>query len=314
MAIGTRIGPDGRPIDEGFFGLGNALASLPGTPVLPGGGAPPDLTGTPPSTAPPGYGAGYTEPDDPYRINEGPGFPSRGSGTPGMPGDAFQNYTPPGPGSLGYGGTGWGTGPSPAPAPGGPPQPGASPIQTNPGLPPPPSTAGTGGFFGGANPFQTGVTGSMNNQTVPFNSNQYVTPEAAQRLGSLLGANVVSQNTQGMASPGSGAPSAPLLGLDFGGRGDVQDAAMGATQLARGDRPEDVAARYQAGRTTKAWAGDNPVPQLAEAWDAPYWNRSTPVSTNTPNAEQAGFFGQGGGSPDQQQAFFTWLRGQVGQG
>jgi len=89
---------------------------------------------------------------------------------------------------------------------------------------------------------------------------------------------------------------------------------MGAWQLARGDRPEDVAARYKAGLTTKAWAGDQPVPQLAEAWDAPYWNRANPVSTNTPNAEQAGFFGQGGGSPDQQQAFFTWLKGQLGQG
>lgn len=254
MAIGTKLDQYGRPIDESFFGgggLGNALASLPGTPVLPGATTPPPATG------------GYEQPGV-----QGP----LAGGTP----------------------------------------------QTNPGTPPPNAPAGVtppgGGFFGGTNPFQTGVTGSMNNQSVPFNSNQYVTPEAAQRLGSLLGANVVSQNTQGMASPGSGAPSAPLLGLDFGTGGDVQDAAMGATQLARGDRPEDVAARYKAGLTTKAWAGDNPIPQLAEAWDAPYWNRSTPVSTNTPNAQQAGFFGQGGGSGDQQEAFYTWLRGQLGQG
>jgi hypothetical protein len=245
MAIGTRIGPDGRPIEEPFFGLGNALASLPGTPVLPGATTPPPATG------------GYEQ--------------------PGVQGPLAGGSTP----------------------------------QTNPGLPPPASTAGTGGFFGGQSPFQQGVTGTLNNETVPFNSNQYVTPEAAQRLGSLLGANVVEQNTQGMASPGSGAPSAPLLGLDFGGRGDVQDAAMGATQLARGDRPEDVAARYKAGLTTKAWAGDNPIPQLAEAWDAPYWNRANPVSTNTPNAEQAGFFGPQSGQGDQT-AFFNWLRGQLG--
>jgi hypothetical protein len=251
MAIGTRIGPDGRPIDEGFFGLGNALASLPGTPVLPGATTPPPATG------------GYEQ--------------------PGAQGPLAGGSTPP------------------------------STPQTNPGLPPPPSTAGTGGFFGGANPFQTGVTGTQNNQTVPFASERYVTPEAAQRLGSLLGANVVEQNTQGMASPGSGAPSQPMLGLDFQGQGDVQDASMGAFQLARGDRPEDVAARYKAGLTTKAWAGDQPVPQLAEAWDAPYWNRSTPVSTNTPNAEQAGFFGPQSGQGDQT-AFFNWLKGQLGQG
>jgi hypothetical protein len=231
-----------------------------------------------------------------------------------MPPEGGQTYTPPGPGSLGYQGNGWGTGPG-GTGTGTPvnPQPGANPIQTNPGLPPPASTAGTGGFFGGQSPFQTGVTGTQNNQQVPFNSNQYVTPQAAQQIGGLLGANVVEQNLSGMSSPGSGAPSAPLLGLDFGRGGDVQDAAMGATQLARGDRPEDVAARYKAGMTTKAWAGDNPVPQLAENWDAPYWNRSTPVSTNTPNAQQAGFFGPQSGQGDQT-AFFNWLRGQVGQG
>jgi len=269
-----KLDQNGLPINPDFFGgggLGGALASLPGTPVLGGGRMP----------VGPG-GEGLT-----------PGQPPPGTAPPEAPGGGINGYRS----DTGYG----------SPLAGGAPQ-------TNPGLPPPASTAGTGGFFGGQSPFQQGVTGTLNNETVPFNSNQYVTPDAAQRLGSLLGANVVSQNTQGMASPGSGAPSAPLLGLDFGGQGDVQDAAMGATQLARGDRPEDVAARYQAGRTTKAWAGDNPIPQLAENWDAPYWNRSTPVSTNTPNAEQAGFFGQGGGSPDQQQAFFTWLRGQLGQG
>jgi len=240
----TKLDEFGRPIDNPFFGgggLGGALASLPGTPVL-GAATPPPATG------------GYEQPGA-----QGP----LAGGTP----------------------------------------------QTNPGLPPPASTAGTGGFFGGQSPFQTGVTGTQNNQTVPFASERYVTPEAAQRLGSLLGANVVSQNTEGMSSPGSGAPSQPMLGLDFQGQGDVQDASMGAFQLARGDRPEDVAARYKAGLTNTGWGG--PAPQLAEAWDAPYWNRSTPVSTNTPNAEQAGFFGPQSGQGDQT-AFFNWLRGQLG--
>jgi len=53
MAIGTRIGPDGRPIEDPFFqtslpGLGQQLASLPGTPILPGAAG-----GTP--SAPGGY-------------------------------------------------------------------------------------------------------------------------------------------------------------------------------------------------------------------------------------------------------------------
>ena len=307
MAIGTKIGPDGRPIDEGFFGLGNALASLPGTPVLPGGGAPPDLTGTPPSTAPPGYGAGYTEPDDPYRINEGPGFPSRGSGTPSMPPEGGQTYTPPGPGSLGYQGTGWGNTPQASGRQTG--EPGGSRTgtpQTNPGLPPPASTAGTGGFWGDQNPWAQNVGASINDQPVSFaspgNPNpNYVTPEAAQKIGQTFGANVVSQNLNNMSSPGSSAPSAPIYGLDFG-RGDIQGADVAATGLARGDTPQQIAERYAAGLNTKAWAGDVPVPTTARADADGMWNYSTPVSTYDPSQSNA-----------QQAQLIQWLKGQIGQ-
>lgn len=267
MAIGTRIGPDGRPIDESFFGggLGQQLASLPGTPVLPGasgGGA-----------APGGY--------------ETPGaLPPLAGGTP----------------------------------------------QTNPGTPPPNAPAGTSNFFGDTSPFQTGVTGTVNNTPVPFDSRRYVTPQAAQQLGNTFGANVVEQNLSNMASPGSGAPSAPQLGLDFGGGRDIQDASMGAWQLARGDRPEDVAARYQAGLRNTGWGG--PAPTVSRADENGFWNTSSPISTNTPTAEQSSFFGPGpdagagvyaankagqgnyglsSGSGADQAQLIAWLRSQLGQ-
>jgi hypothetical protein len=288
MATGTRIGPDGRPIDEGFFGLGNALASLPGTPILGGGRMP----------VGPG-GEGLT-----------PGQPPPGTAPPEAPGGGINGYRS----DTGYGS----------------PLAGSTP-QTNPGLPPPASTAGTGGFWGGQSPFQQGVTGTQNNQTVPFASERYVTPEAANKLGQTFGANVVEQNLTNTASPGSSAPSAPMLGLDFN-RGDIQDASMGAYQLQRGDSPELVAQRYAAGLNNTGWGG--PAPAVSRGDENGMWNYSTPISTNTPTAAQSGFFapqpdagagvyaankaGQGNyglssGSGADQAQLIAWLRSQLGQ-
>lgn len=133
-----------------------------------------------------------------------------------------------------------------------------------------------------ANPWAA-AGGSLNGQPVQFGSptapnTNYVTPGAAGALASQLGANVVQQNTQGTASPGSIAPT-PMLGLDFG-RGDVQDAGMGIYQAQRGDRPEDIKARYAAGLNNTGWGG--PAPSLAPGWDSALWNRQNPVATNTP--------------------------------
>ena len=241
MAIGTRIGPDGRPIEEPFFGLGGALASLPGTPVLPG-------------TTPPPATGGYEQPGA-----QGP-----------LAGGSAPPTTP----------------------------------QVNPGLPPPASTAGTGGFWGDQNPWAQNVGASINDQPVSFaspgNPNpNYVTPEAAQKIGQTFGANVVSQNLNNMSSPGSSAPSAPIYGLDFG-KGDIQDAGMGAFQLARGDRPEDIAARYAAGINNTGWGG--PAPATARSDADGMWNYSTPTSTYDPSQSNA-----------QQAQLIQWLKGQIGQ-
>jgi hypothetical protein len=241
----TKLDEFGRPIDNPFFGgggLGGALASLPGTPVL-GAATPPPATG------------GYEQ--------------------PGAQGPLAGGSPPP------------------------------STPQTNPGLPPPPSTAGTGGFWGDTSPWAQNVGASINNSPVSFaspgNPNpNYITPEAASKIGQTFGANVVSQNLNNMSSPGSSAPSAPIYGLDFG-RGDFQGADVAATGLARGDRPEDIAARYAAGLNTKAWAGDVPVPTTARADADGMWNYSNPVSTYDPSQSNA-----------QQAALIQWLKGQIG--
>lgn len=142
------------------------------------------------------------------------------------------------------------------------------------------------------NPWLPSVTAGMNGQPVAFatpdrpNPN-YVTPEAAGAVAKTMGANVVSQNMTGMSSPGSPAPSAPMYGLDFG-RGDVQGADVGVTGFARGDSPESIAARYQAGLNTRAFAGA--PPPVTNPADNTFWNRTTPVQTNTPTPAQAGFF------------------------
>jgi len=252
----TKLDEFGRPIDNPFFGgggLGQQLASLPGTPIL-GGGAPP-------GQIPPGMG------EHPPATG--------GYEQPGVQGPLAGGSTPP------------------------------STPQTNPGLPPPPSTAGTGGFWGDQNPWAQNVGASINDQPVSFASpgnpnTNYLTPEAAGKVGQTFGANVVSQNLNNMASPGSSAPGAPIYGLDFG-KGDIQDAGMGAFQLQRGDRPEDIAARYAAGINNTGWGG--PAPTVSRADENGMWNYSTPTSTYDPSQ-----------SNPQQAQLIQWLRGQLGQG
>jgi len=182
--------------------------------------------------------------------------------------------------------------------------------QVNPGTPPPPSTAGVtppgAGFWGDQNPWAQNVGASINDQPVSFaspgNPNpNYITPEAASKIGQTFGANVVSQNLNNMASPGSSAPSAPIYGLDFG-RGDIQGADVAATGLARGDTPQQIAERYAAGLNTKSWAGDVPVPTVSRADENGMWNYSTPVSTYDPSQSNA-----------QQAQLIQWLKGQIGQ-
>jgi hypothetical protein len=146
----------------------------------------------------------------------------------------------------------------------------------------------------------------MNNSPVSFaspgNPNpNYITPEAAQKIGQTFGANVVSQNLNNMASPGSSAPSAPIYGLDFG-RGDIQGADVAATGLARGDTPQQIAERYAAGLNTKSWAGSNPVPTTARADADGMWEYSNPISTYDPSQSNA-----------EQAKLIAWLRGQIGQ-
>lgn len=216
------------------------------------------------------------------------------------------------------------------------PRPGGLPTSAPGGLPSP-STAPTGGSpqspFGGTSPWAQSVTASLNGNPTSFASpgspnTNYVTPDAASTLGRLFGANVVSQNLNNMASPGSSAPSAPMYGLDFG-RGDVQDAGMGAFQLQRGDSQDLVGQRYQAGLNNSGWGG--PAPQMSSNADI-FWNRDTPVSTNAPTPQQSAAFaprpdagaaqfaantraagtspsgGSQGGQPDQAQLFQMLMR------
>jgi hypothetical protein len=181
--------------------------------------------------------------------------------------------------------------------------------QVNPGTPPPQAPAGVQppgqSFWGDQNPWAQNVGASINDQPVSFASpgnpnTNYLTPEAAGKVGQTFGANVVSQNLNNMASPGSSAPSAPIYGLDFG-KGDIQDAGMGAFQLQRVDRPEDIAARYAAGINNTGWGG--PAPTVSRADENGMWNYSTPTSTYDPSQSNA-----------QQAQLIQWLRGQLGQG
>ena len=292
MAIGTQLDQFGRPIDNSFFGgggLGSALATLPGTPVLDGGT---NVSNTPA----PGSGQGI-------------GTTTGGGGTPKLPDDPSAS-------GRNTGETGGSRIPPPNPV-AGVQQPGAN-------------------FWGEQNPWAQNVGASINDQPVSFASpgnpnTNYVTEDAAKKLGSTFGANVVSQNLSNTASPGSSAPSAPMYALDFG-RGDPQDAGMGAWQLARGDSPELVAQRYAAGLNNTGWGG--PAPATARADSDGLWNYSTPISTNTPTAAQSGFFapqpdagagqyarnlagegnyGQSSGSGADQAALIQWLRSQLGQ-
>lgn len=246
-----RLGPDGRPIEEMFpGGFGMPRGYMPGL------------------TRP----AGYVQPPP-----AGGGAPAGSRANPNatLPG---ATYTP------GAGGTRTD------------PNPGGTRTGAGAGTPPPPAAGQTSVFnptpANYLNPWLPQVTAGMNNQPVSFASpgrpnTNYSTPAAAGQLAKDLGANLVSQNMSGMASPGSPAPSAPMYGLDFG-RGDVQGADVGLTGIARGDSPASIAERYQAGLNTRAFAG--PPPPVTNPADNTFWNRTTPVAANAPSAEQRGFF------------------------
>lgn len=178
--------------------------------------------------------------------------------------------------------------PNNGPRPGGMPPPAA--LAQSPQGQAPPSFAS---IFGGQSPYQPSVTAGINGQQTSFatpsapNPN-YVTPAAATALAKLFGANAVQQNRNGMASPGSPAPSQPLLGLDFG-RGDVQGADVGVTGLQRGDDPSLIASRYQAGLNNTGWGG--PAPAAGPMASDIFWDRQSPLSTNTPTPGQSAYFG-----------------------
>lgn len=115
--------------------------------------------------------------------------------------------------------------------------------------------------------------------TVNFSSSaspniNYPTADAAKQMGQMFGANVYQQNLGGNYGP-AGAPSAPMYGLDFG-IGDPQNAGQVAFWLQRGDKPEDIMARLQAGIFTPYGVGirDN----MGQNWDTanPLFTTTTP--------------------------------------
>lgn len=130
-------------------------------------------------------------------------------------------------------------------------------------------------------PWQQNVTASLNGSPVAFASPgapnvNYPTSDAVGALAKMLGAKVVQQNMTGMASPGSGAPSSPLQGLDFG-IGDIQDPGMGIVQQERGDPDWLIQQRYQAGIAPNSYPGAQPgVPQ---DWG---WHGVTPRTATSP--------------------------------
>jgi len=109
-------------------------------------------------------------------------------------------------------------------------------------------------FFGGQSPWQTGVTsptwletgqpGPTYNvgETIGGAPNiNFTTEDAGTRLANTFGANLVRER------PLSGTGlSRPTYSLDFGA-GDPQSAGQIAYWMQRGDRPEDIMARLQAG-------------------------------------------------------------------
>ena len=102
----------------------------------------------------------------------------------------------------------------------------------------------------------------------------YPTADAAKQMGQMFGANVLQQNLGGNYGP-AGAPSAPMYGLDFG-IGDPQNAGQVAFWLQRGDKPEVILARLQAGIFTPygACIRDN----MGQTWDTanPLFTTTTP--------------------------------------
>ena len=302
-----------NPSAQGSFNLGGNSASTEQpaqTAPSARGYTDPNTRGdtTAPVSAPAGFGSSFP--------GQGQSStPSLASTPGGGPGYGAYNSTAPG-GSAPMGGPGYipptGANSTSAPASGA-----AAPnyqigpngqiIDRNTGLPPgvpgvqigqgprsqapnptPGGTSGSSSYWGGTNPWAQSVTatneaGTQNWATPGNPNNNYVTPDAAQKLAATFGANAVSQNLNGMASPNSGAPSAPMYGLDFG-YGDVQDAGMGAFQLQRGDPEWLVRQRYQAGLNNTGWGG--PAPS-ATASNNMFWNRATPESRNPVQASMA---------------------------
>lgn len=117
-------------------------------------------------------------------------------------------------------------------------------------------------------------SGTTNFSSAASPNINYPTADAAKQMGQMFGANVYQQNLGGNYGP-AGAPSAPMYGLDFG-IGDPQNAGQVAFWLQRGDKPEDIMARLQAGIFTPYGVGirDN----MGQSWDTanPLFTTTTP--------------------------------------
>lgn len=135
------------------------------------------------------------------------------------------------------------------------------------------------------NPWQS-ITGSINGANT--NLAPGLTQGAGANLANMFGANLVGQNLNNMASPGSSAPSSPRMGLDFG-YGDVQDAEQVQRWRDRGDSDDLIRQRLQAGRDNTGWGG--PAPQVNRGDSAGLWNMSAPLVNNHPQVTPQASFG-----------------------
>ena len=109
--------------------------------------------------------------------------------------------------------------------------------------------------FGGTNPWQSVTAGTVNEAGAPSGQTNfataqnpnvnYITQDAATQIANMFGGNLLRQNYGQGAGP-AGAPSAPMYGLDMGA-GDPQNMGQIAFWLGRGDNPNDILARLQAG-------------------------------------------------------------------
>lgn len=157
------------------------------------------------------------------------------------------------------------------------------------------------------NPFMSSVTAGTVNEagqpsgSVNFDTNRYLTEDAAKAIGNMFGGNVVSQNLNGMGP--AGAPSAPMYGLDMG-TGDVQDMSWIATAMKRGDPMSNILARFQAGIAPPLSQNQaNPFNNAREAGlQDVQWNMKSPLSQNLAPG-QVGSLAGGKGPLSQQSPF-----------